>query len=101
MIDKTYLKEEGAMMSDVKALNEKDLQKVSGGSGEQGPVIVDGIIVSYCGNLVFCVELICGHRVSCEMDKKLKSKAVKLIVGDKVKVKLDQYNSCFGIIVEM
>ena len=95
------IRKEGAMMLDVKELTEKGLQEVSGGSSEQEPVIISGNIFSYCGNLVFRVQLVNGRIVACEMDRKIKLKAIKLTVGDPVKVKLEQDNSCVGIIVEV
>ena len=88
-------------MSNDTELKDKDLQEVSGGNSEQNPVLIKGKIVSYCGNSEFHVELVNGSIISCKLDKKIKLKAISLIVGDTVKVKLDQDNQCKGIIVEI
>lgn len=83
-----------------KELKEIDLEKVSGGSSEDKPVIMSGKVISYYGYLKFVVELDNGHKVSCEVDKKLKSKAINLINGDDVEVKLDRLDQSEGIIVD-
>lgn len=88
-------------MPNNKELKEIDLEKVSGGTSEDKPVIMSGKVVSYYGYLKFVVELNNGSRVSCEVDKKIKSKAISLINGDTVKVKLDKEDQTEGIIVDI
>ena len=63
------------------------------------PIIAQGVVTEALPNAMFRVELENGYNILCVASGKMRKNYIKIIVGDKVKVEMSQYDLSKGRIV--
>lgn len=63
---------------------------------QQSTIQSDGIVVEDRSNSMFVVELDNGHQVLCTISGKMRTKNIRVMVGDKVSISLSVYDLSKG-----
>lgn len=63
------------------------------------PITTEGVVTEALPNAMFRVELENGYNILCVASGKMRKNYIKIIVGDKVKVEMSQYDLSKGRIV--
>ena len=76
-----------------------DLDVVAGGAGGANTVELDGQITSALPNAMFQVQLDNGSSVTCNLSGQLRMNYIRVLPGDRVRVKMDSGDPSRGRIV--
>jgi len=56
----------------------------------------DGSVIEALGNAMFRVQLDNGHIVQCHISGKMRTRYIKVLVGDRVKIEMSPYDLMKG-----